>query len=1857
MSLIEATLFGDFALQIAEQTHTQFRTSKVQALLAYLIVERENAVRREQLYDLLWPGLPLQSAQVNLRQTLYQARKVLSAAHKTPIVSERGMLQLNPELPLSADVIRFDALLRANAQHEHVDLRSCQLCRERLEEAVSLYTGPLLANVYLSDSNEFEDWAAGRRAATERSYFDALATLTTIYLRNGRYSEAEAGARRQLEQDNLREVAYQQLMEALARSGQREAALAMYDECRSLLYEELGMSPSRYTTRLAERIASGEVDLAPVQTPDVRGYELLEKVGSGAFGVVHRAYQALIGREVAIKIIQPEYANRPNFIRRFEVEAQTIARLEHPYIVPLYDYWREPDGAFLVMRYMRGGNLATAINRRGAWEPAAVLQLVDQLGSALATAHEQGIVHRDLKPANILLDEAGNVYLSDFGIARHIITEEMGQDAGDSAVLTSSPYYTSPEQLRGDPVTLRSDIYTFGFLLFELFTGRKPFETASLGQVLQQHLHGSLPSAHALNADLPVALDAVLQQATATDPDARFSAVGDLAESLYAALNGTVAPPPPALIAQIEGNPYKGLRAFQESDAETFFGRTALTNQLLDQLADANFLAVVGPSGSGKSSVVKAGLLPALRSGAIDGADAWFITEMVPGTRPLEELEAALMRVAVDPPASLIEPLEKDERGLVRILKRILPPESNAGRAATLLLVIDQFEELFTLVSEQARQHFLDNLLTALNEPRCQLHVVITLRADFYDRPLQLPKLAEYIKTNTVVITPLTGAELQETIVRPAALAGTRFEDGLVADIIDDVHDQPGMLPLLQYALTELFEQRQDDVMTKAAYAALGGIEGVLGTRAETLYADLSESEQMLTRQLFLRLVTLGEGVEDTRRRVLQSELEAIAEDDTVHPSARILQPFGAARLLSFDHDPATRTPTVEVAHEALLHEWPRLRQWLDESRADVRLQRLLAVAAAEWRQADQDDGYLLRGSRLEQFEGWSESAMVALTADERTFLAASGEARRRRQAAEEARRQSEIETAQQLAEEQLRRAEIQSRSVKLLRYLVSGLNVLAILAIAAAWLAINSQQKTQVEVEARSTAQAEAVAEANAKSTAQVESERSANLAATREVEALEQAAIAATREAEIHTESEIRATAEAIAIEERANAESQFKLARSRELAGLAKEALETDPELAMLLASEALSTAYTAEAESLLHQAVLASRVRQRLATGESNVWVGPVVPSPDGKYVAGLGNSVHVWSTESGERLFQVEPKPYVISFVDHFSFNSDSNRLVTSGPEENVTLSFWKVPSGELDTKLELPLPSEDVSQFVLSPDWSRIAIGYLDGTASLWSTDTGEKIADLNGHISRVGVAFSRDSQRLSSVDEQTAKVWDAATGEEQLSFPHSGWPLSSATTALSPDGNLLAIVVNTREIGIWDLEAVSNNPTDPARLTTLTGGHTLVPLGMNFSADGTKLVSGSRDQTARIWDPITGEELLVLPGGTSNVLTADFSSDMTQILTGSQDGTVKLWDITSSGAEQLDSVPLVPDAGAIALNPEETHLAVETGDGKVLIWDLRSKQILLTIEGHMEGIRDIEYSPDGRKIVTSSPDRTAIIWNATSGEPLLTLEGHGERISGFTWQGIVGVDYSSDGRKLATAGRDGTARIWDGETGTELLKLEHASALFDVKFSPDDRLLATASDEPDATLVLWDAVTGEKLFTLPQVHGDRIWMVDFNPDGTRMATSGGDGTIKIWQVDAAKMQVDLLATLLGHTGSAFGVVFSPDGQTLASNSTQLKLWDVSVLPAVNQDDPLATTLTTPRFTLPIVGLGSYLFTGDSSKLIYTFPTWNEEQYVARSLTLSIDELMSLAQARLTRSFTEEECLLYRIENCGVSDG
>jgi len=429
-------------------------------------------------------------------------------------------------------------------------------------------------------------------------------------------------------------------------------------------------------------------------------------------------------------------------------------------------------------------------------------------------------------------------------------------------------------------------------------------------------------------------------------------------------------------------NPFKGLQAFSESDVGTFFGQDRLITDIVRRLSrGTRLLALVGASGSGKSSVIRAGMSPAIRKGALGDPDGWLIAQMVPGAKPFTELEAALLRSTLDAPDSLSELLDHPEDGLQRAALRMLPEGS--GR---LVLAIDQFEELFTLVeSDEERDRFIRNLEVAVDDPHGRIVIVIALRADFYNRPLEYMRFGTLLGEGVVNTVPLSTDALEAAAEGPAAVAGVHLEPALLAHLLTDVAGQSGGLPLFQYALTELFDRRSGDLLTTSAYEEMGGVKGAITRRAEDLYEALSPEEQVMCKQLFLRLVTVVDTEEWSRRRVAASEIISIA-GDTVDLQT-VLDTFGAFRLLTFDRDHVSGSPTVEVAHEALLREWTRLRGWIEDGREDLLRHAHFMTALTEWRDSGEEVDYLLSGQRLADYEQWADASTLRLSTPEQRFL------------------------------------------------------------------------------------------------------------------------------------------------------------------------------------------------------------------------------------------------------------------------------------------------------------------------------------------------------------------------------------------------------------------------------------------------------------------------------------------------------------------------------------------------------------------------------------------------------------------------------------------------------------------------------------------------------------------------------------------------------------------------------------------------------------------------------------------------------------------------------------------------------
>jgi hypothetical protein len=478
--------------------------------------------------------------------------------------------------------------------------------------------------------------------------------------------------------------------------------------------------------------------------------------------------------------------------------------------------------------------------------------------------------------------------------------------------------------------------------------------------------------------------------------------------------------------------PYRGLRVFDVDDSPFFFGREALVQWLLNELRPATegqqvnrFLAIVGSSGSGKSSVARAGLVAALKRDAIPSSSRWPVAVCRPGPDPIESLAVALSRAmnigqGASALTDLIVELQKNEKTLHLIARQSLPDNAPDVR---LVVFVDQFEEVFTLCDKDELRHALvTNLLYAARVAQGQTLVILTMRADFYGKCAVNVELAAAMSDHNFLVGPMTDDELRRAIERPTQLVGCEFDAGLVDLLVQDVRHQPGALPLLEHALLELWNKREGRRLTVKAYQEIGKLDGALQRRADDTLKGFSEAERELCRRTFLRLTQPGEGTEDTKRRVSKQELLSFSGKSAAEE--QIIQRLADASLLTTEGDPSQKDAFVEVAHEALIRNWPQLRKWIDADRAGLRTRTRLTEAAREWKNAGRDPTYLYSGGRLLIAEEWAGSHPGELNPDEAEFLRCSREAQQQREA-------SELEAAQRLARAEAERAEEAEKRAK----------------------------------------------------------------------------------------------------------------------------------------------------------------------------------------------------------------------------------------------------------------------------------------------------------------------------------------------------------------------------------------------------------------------------------------------------------------------------------------------------------------------------------------------------------------------------------------------------------------------------------------------------------------------------------------------------------------------------------------------------------------------------------------------------------------------------------------------------------
>ncbi len=700
---------------------------------------------------------------------------------------------------------------------------------------------------------------------------------------------------------------------------------------------------------------------------ELAGYRIESLLGWGGMSVVYLAEDLRLKRRVALKLLAARLADDGAFRERFLRESELAASIDHPNIVPIYEAGTAEGVLFIAMRYVEGGDLKQRV-QVGRMDPSDAIGILAQVAIALDAAHGRGLVHRDVKPSNVLLDSGArpdgsdHVYLADFGLTKRVSDDTGSGDGG----LMGTVDYVAPEQIAGGEVDGMADMYSLGCVLFETLVGHPPFRRhrrESGLAVLFAHLDAQPPAASEERPDLPAALDAVIARALAKEPEQRYPSCREFARAAYAVavdeasrvlgdvasraaagrsdlteveaeLAGKVvdlqsmrdqagiltASATPARVAAEGRCPFKGLANFEPVDADYFFGRERLVAELVAHVVGVGFLGIVGPSGSGKSSVLRAGLLPALAGGVLPGSESWRRLLMRPGERPLDELRRALVSGAPDPLAEALDALPADGR---------------------LLLAVDQLEELFTACrSDDERVAFADALARAAADPQGRAVVVVALRADFYGRFAAYPAFAELLGANHVLIGSMQASELRRAVELPAGRVGLRVEPELVDALVDDLEGEPGALPLLSTALLELWQKRRDNTLAVAAYRESGGVHGAVARLAESVYDRIADEHHPLVRAIMLRLVGEGERHAPVRRRAPLAELDLERNPDV----APVLDALAESRLVTIGEH------SVEVAHEALLSEWPRLREWIAEDADWRRLRHQLTEAATEWR-------------------------------------------------------------------------------------------------------------------------------------------------------------------------------------------------------------------------------------------------------------------------------------------------------------------------------------------------------------------------------------------------------------------------------------------------------------------------------------------------------------------------------------------------------------------------------------------------------------------------------------------------------------------------------------------------------------------------------------------------------------------------------------------------------------------------------------------------------------------------------------------------------------------------------------------
>jgi WD40 repeat protein len=1113
-------------------------------------------------------------------------------------------------------------------------------------------------------------------------------------------------------------------------------------------------------------------------------------------------------------------------------------------------------------------------------------------------------------------------------------------------------------------------------------------------------------------------------------------------------------------------------------------------------LNETRFLGIVGASGSGKSSLVRAGVVPALRWNK--SATDWHIYVFTPTEHPLESLATIVTQDNGSSIASLRDDMAHDPRGLQNFVSRNL----SLRRGGRLLLVIDQFEEVFALCrSEEERSAFIGNLFTAASEADGPVILVFTLRADFYTYCSGYVPLREALAREQQYIGAMNDDELRRAIEESAQRGRWEFEVGLVDLLMHDVGHEPGALPLLSHALFETWQRRRARTMTWSGYASSRGVRGAIAETAETVFTDqFTREQQAIARRIFLRLTELNDetSTADTRRRATFSEL--ILKPEEAATTHAVLTALANARLITTSEDSA------EVAHEALIREWPTLRGWLEDNRDGLRLHRQLTEAAQEWLGMERAPDLLFRGTRLAQTHEWASLHEDEINAPERDFLQASVEATEHEASDREAQRQRELESARKLAESEMRRAEEQVHTSKQLRKRAVYLTAVLTLAIIAALAAGLFGYRADISL-TRSEAERLA-AEADKLMLAQGDT----NLIALLTVRSLNMH----------YTPTGDAVLANLTTLEP-----------PPRELRGHLSDVWGADfsPDGKVLA---------TGGSDNTIRLWDLATARTIRILSGDTSS-VEEIAFSPDGNTIVATGiagttdNNVSLFSVASGQLERVLAGHSGAVYTVKFFP---DGKAVVSGGADLNARI--WDVATGQ--TLHVLTGHNDEITRLAVSPDGKYVITGSLDRTARLWDASTGKQVRVFDHPEVISAVAYSPDGKYFATgCEDLVARLWEVSTGRLVREFLGA----DALGIEFSPDGRLLLTGGGDRTASVWDLAT--------GKAIRSFTGHAAAVQTVTFSPDGHQIITTSNDGIVRVWSLQTASVGKQFIGHDENLKQASFSPDSKYIVTASIDGTARIWN-TQTGQTIVTLVSHTDEVRGAVFSPDGKIVLTASADGTARLWDAVTGKELLRLEGHTDAVNRVIFSPDGKYIVTASWDGSARVWDPRTGQTKVVYANQGP--AHVNW-----VAFSPDGKLVATSGDDGTARIWDPVTGKDLMILKgHSDRVTGVAFSPDGKYLVTCS--LDGSARLWEVSSGKEIRRFAG-HPGGAFGAAFSPDGKFVLTSGRDGTARLWDITTGRE----VRRLTGHTNEVRDVGFSPDGKYIltASEDSTARLWLTSL--------------------------------------------------------------------------------------------